>query len=159
MLCYCHKGTLCTSYKKKCFAYKLTPPGGGGKVKMGEGREGRARGYGPISYEKCAKSHVRQCGGQNMFSTCGGLSSIPQQLCALPLLFLLLHHYKASNTKDNCLPSRMFWIMTAFKNNRPGYVVIVGTVRNVIQRNVANKVNMLAPPIIISNPTLIIWLS
>ena len=68
-----------------------TPRRGKGR-KMGEGREGRARGYGPISYEKCAKSHVRQCGGQTFFYACGGLSSIPEQLCALPLLFLLLHH-------------------------------------------------------------------
>jgi len=67
-----------------------TPRRGKGK-KIREG--GKGKGYGPISYEKCAKSHVGQCGGQKMFSACGVLSSIPQQLCAMPLLLLLLHHW------------------------------------------------------------------
>jgi len=52
----------------KVFRIKTHPtPRRGKGTKMREGREGRARGYGPISYEKCAKSHVRQCGGQKIY--------------------------------------------------------------------------------------------
>ena len=72
-----------------------TPRRGKGR-KMGEEREGRARGYGPISYEKCAKSHVRQCGGQKLFPPAVGFH--PYRNNYAPCHFFLYYYTTANRT-------------------------------------------------------------